>query len=448
MGSFGISQECIGSGQDEFAIRQSRPDNGEDKRVGQYHAPVEDVRRPAVQLPAGPRGLPVGLFKARRYGTDIADAMAGAPGRRRHHDNHGMGTIFEELVRRFDEENNEEAGKHWTPRDAVRLTANLVFLPVAGEIESSTYLLYDGACGTGGMLTVAEETLQGIAREHGKEVATHLYAQEINAETYAICKADLLLKGKGDAADNIVGGPEHSTLSNDAFASRAARCCLCAGRLVRAGQRQDRLRDQLHSALPRAAADAEPGRDPRRRPDAGTGDRGAARGDHSEAERRGQNALFHFSVRNCNSVVGYFRISYNGRAVAGIMRRGGSGRHETASADGERIRAFVPAPLPSAPLVAVHPANLPAQPFVATYPRRPVLRAHLTPLVLGVRRWGDRHLRTNRPDPVSTPMNVDERHPPLARRSRSAWAKYAEALRTISFARRRSRTSRSSSFSR
>ena len=135
-------------------------------------------------------------------------------------DNHGMGTIFEELVRRFNEENNEEAGEHWTPRDAVKLMANLVFLPVADEIESGTYLLYDGACGTGGMLTLAEETLQELAREHGKEVATHLYSQEINAETYAICKADLLLKGEGDAADNIVGGPEHSTLSNDAFPSR------------------------------------------------------------------------------------------------------------------------------------------------------------------------------------------------------------------------------------
>ena len=135
-------------------------------------------------------------------------------------DNHGMGTIFEELVRRFNEENNEEAGEHWTPRDAVRLMAKLVFLPVADEIESGTYLLYDGACGTGGMLTVAEETLQEIADERGKQVSTHLYGQEINAETYAICKADLLLKGEGEAADNIIGGPEHSTLSNDAFPSR------------------------------------------------------------------------------------------------------------------------------------------------------------------------------------------------------------------------------------
>ena len=135
-------------------------------------------------------------------------------------DNHGMGSIFEELVRRFNEENNEEAGEHWTPRDAVRLMAKLVFLPVAEEIKSGTYLLYDGACGTGGMLTVAEETLWQLAAEHGKDVSTHLYGQEINAETYAICKADLLLKGEGEAADNIVGGPEHSTLANDAFPSR------------------------------------------------------------------------------------------------------------------------------------------------------------------------------------------------------------------------------------
>jgi type I restriction enzyme M protein len=135
-------------------------------------------------------------------------------------DNHSMGTVFEDLVRMFNEDNNEEAGQHWTPRDAVKLMASLMFLPVADKIESGTYLLYDCACGTGGMLTVAEETLQQIATAHGKQVATHLYGQEINAETYAICKADLLLKGDGDAADNIVGGPAFSTLSNDAFRSR------------------------------------------------------------------------------------------------------------------------------------------------------------------------------------------------------------------------------------
>ncbi|CAN5800068.1 hypothetical protein BH23ACT12_BH23ACT12_23990 [soil metagenome] len=66
-------------------------------------------------------------------------------------DNHGMGTIFEELLRRFNAENNEEAGEHWTPRDAVKLMANLVVLPIADRILSGTYLIYDGACGTGGM---------------------------------------------------------------------------------------------------------------------------------------------------------------------------------------------------------------------------------------------------------------------------------------------------------
>jgi type I restriction enzyme M protein len=135
-------------------------------------------------------------------------------------DNHAMGTLFEELIRRFNEENNEEAGEHWTPRDAVKLMARLIFLPISDKIESGTYLLYDGACGTGGMLTVAEEELKQLAEGHDKQVATHLYGQEINAETYAIAKADLLLKGEGDAADNLMGGPEYSTLSNDAFPAR------------------------------------------------------------------------------------------------------------------------------------------------------------------------------------------------------------------------------------
>ena len=147
------------------------------------------------------------------------EPVLNADGSERHPglDNHGMGTVFEELVRRFNEDNNEEAGEHWTPRDAVQLMANLIFRPVADRIESGTYLLYDGACGTGGMLTVAEETLRKLAAERGKEVAPHLYGQEINAETYAICKADLLLKGQGEEADNIRGGPGHSTLSADAF---------------------------------------------------------------------------------------------------------------------------------------------------------------------------------------------------------------------------------------
>ena len=132
-------------------------------------------------------------------------------------DNHSMGTIFEELVRKFNEDNNEEAGEHWTPRDAVKLMASLIFLPIADEIQSGSYLLYDGAAGTGGMLTVAEDALRGLAAAQGKQVTTHLYGQEINPETYAICKADMLLKGEGENADHIIGGAEHSTLSHDAF---------------------------------------------------------------------------------------------------------------------------------------------------------------------------------------------------------------------------------------
>ena len=135
-------------------------------------------------------------------------------------DNHSMGTVFEELVRKFNEENNEEAGEHWTPRDAVRLMANLVFLPIETEIKSGTYLLYDCACGTGGMLTVAEETLTALGERQGQQVRSLLYGQEINPETYAVCKADMLLKGEGESADYIVGGAEWSTLSHDAFPGR------------------------------------------------------------------------------------------------------------------------------------------------------------------------------------------------------------------------------------
>ena len=131
-------------------------------------------------------------------------------------DNHSMGMIFEELIRRFNEENNEEAGEHFTPRDVVKLMAKLIFLPVAEKIESGTYLVYDGTCGTGGMLTVAEDTLLQLAKEHGKEVAIHLYGQESQPETYAILKADLLLKGEGAEAENMKFG---STLSADGHPS-------------------------------------------------------------------------------------------------------------------------------------------------------------------------------------------------------------------------------------
>lgn len=132
-------------------------------------------------------------------------------------DNHDMGTIFEELIRKFNEENNEEAGEHWTPRDVVELMADLVFIPIADKIKDASYSCYDGACGTGGMLTVAQDRFLTLAKRRGKEVAIHLFGQEINPETYAICKADMLLKGDGEEAEHIMYG---STLSDDQHASR------------------------------------------------------------------------------------------------------------------------------------------------------------------------------------------------------------------------------------
>lgn len=133
-------------------------------------------------------------------------------------DNHAMGTIFEELVRRFNEANNEEAGEHWTPRDVVELMADLVFAPIADQIKDATYSCYDGACGTGGMLTVAQDRLNKIAAENGKKVSIHLFGQEIQPETYAIAKADMMLKGDGEEAMHIAYG---STLSSDQHAARS-----------------------------------------------------------------------------------------------------------------------------------------------------------------------------------------------------------------------------------
>ncbi|MDR2925664.1 MAG: type I restriction-modification system subunit M [Azoarcus sp.] len=130
-------------------------------------------------------------------------------------DNHAMGVIFEELIRRFNEENNEEAGEHFTPRDVIELMADLIFQPIADKIRDATYSCYDGASGTGGMLTVSQDRLLSLAEKNGKSVSIHLFGQEINPETFAINRADMLLNGEG--AENIAYG---STLSDDAFPSR------------------------------------------------------------------------------------------------------------------------------------------------------------------------------------------------------------------------------------
>ena len=139
-------------------------------------------------------------------------------------DNHTMGTVFEEVIRKFNEETNiTDAGRHFTPRDIVELIADLAFVPIEDQIKSTTYRIYDGACGTGGMLTVAEECIQRLSQKAGKKVSIHLYGQENADETYAIARADMLVKGEGSQANNIFFG---STISNDGFPGETFDFCL------------------------------------------------------------------------------------------------------------------------------------------------------------------------------------------------------------------------------
>ena len=122
--------------------------------------------------------------------------------------NLGMGYVFEELLRKFNEENNEEAGEHFTPREIIKLMTYLIFEPLKGKIKDGTYLIYDPACGSGGMLTEAEH----FANKLNPKATFHLYGQEVNPETYAICKADMLIKDEDP--EKIAFG---STLSKDGF---------------------------------------------------------------------------------------------------------------------------------------------------------------------------------------------------------------------------------------
>lgn len=139
-------------------------------------------------------------------------------------DNHSIGTVFEELLRRFNEENNvTEAGEHFTPRDIVTLMADIAFVPIMDKITDSSYLIYDGACGTGGILSVSEERLQQLAEARGKRINTHIFGQELQPETYATCKSDLLIKGDGEEANNISFG---STISEDGKAGMKFDFCI------------------------------------------------------------------------------------------------------------------------------------------------------------------------------------------------------------------------------
>ncbi len=128
--------------------------------------------------------------------------------------NLGMGYVFEELIRKFNEENNEEAGEHFTPREVIDLMTHIIFDPIKDNLPP-VMTIYDPACGSGGMLTESQNFIkdeEGIIKALGD---VYLYGKEINDETYAICKSDMMIKGNNP--ENIRVG---STLSTDEFAGK------------------------------------------------------------------------------------------------------------------------------------------------------------------------------------------------------------------------------------
>lgn len=134
--------------------------------------------------------------------------------------NLGMGYVFEELIRKFNEENNEEAGEHFTPREVIELMTHLVFDAIKVDLPL-TLTCYDPACGSGGMLTEAQNFIEENYPTVGSKRDIHLYGKEINDETYAICKSDMMIKGNNP--ENIKVG---STLSTDEFAGNRFDFCL------------------------------------------------------------------------------------------------------------------------------------------------------------------------------------------------------------------------------
>lgn len=141
--------------------------------------------------------------------------------------NHEMGYIFEELIRKFNEQSNETAGEHYTPREVIKLMVEILFVPDSAQLNKKHVIktVYDCCCGTGGMLTVSKEHILDTIN---KDADIYLYGQEVNPITYAVCKSDMLIKGENP--DNIKGGDKDhskaSTLSNDQFAGEYFDYCL------------------------------------------------------------------------------------------------------------------------------------------------------------------------------------------------------------------------------
>ncbi len=130
--------------------------------------------------------------------------------------NLGMGYVFEELIRKFNEENNEEAGEHFTPREVIDLMTHIIFDPIKDNLPP-VMTIYDPACGSGGMLTESQNFIvnpDGHIKANNSSI--FLYGKEINDETYAICKSDMMIKGNDP--ENIRVG---STLSTDEFAGKS-----------------------------------------------------------------------------------------------------------------------------------------------------------------------------------------------------------------------------------
>ncbi|CAG5072937.1 hypothetical protein DYBT9623_04473 [Dyadobacter sp. CECT 9623] len=126
--------------------------------------------------------------------------------------NLGMGYVFEELIRKFNEDNNEEAGEHFTPREVIDLMTHIIFDPIKDKLPP-VMTIYDPACGSGGMLTESQNFIKDEEGEIRAKGDVYLYGKEINDETYAICKSDMMIKGNNP--ENIRVG---STLSTDEFA--------------------------------------------------------------------------------------------------------------------------------------------------------------------------------------------------------------------------------------
>ena len=159
-------------------------------------------------------------------------------------DNHGMGTIFEYLIRKFKEASNEAAGQFYTPRDIIRLMVKLMFEPDRAKLAKESLVgIYDPACGTGGMLTIAKEHLLGGINS---ALEVYLYGQELNEKTYAIAKADMLMKGEDP--ENI---QRENTLSHDMLPGKQFNYMLSNPPF---GKDWKNIRDEIEAESARGAA--------------------------------------------------------------------------------------------------------------------------------------------------------------------------------------------------